>query len=219
MLNQLINEISILQEKYRSEVLSKKNGQSNQALNKKFKESNVKNYEKIMSLTQKNFIMNHDNKNFSKILNNIVKDNINLRDHKFMGGLKMHSNAVLDVGRSTIALKTGQNIVLSLYVAESLTKIYGAYVTGDSDYTLKVTVNESLKISGGFIGGYYGATAGGVAGGLVAGGLITLGTIASGGTLAIAIVGIGAVTGGVAGGFWGTIAGDSAGNHFLDICK
>ena len=116
-------------------------------------------------------------------------------------------------------LKTGQHIVLSLYVAESLTKIHGAYQTGDSDYTLKVTVNESLKISGGFIGGYFGATVGGTVGSFIAGGLITLGTVASGGTLAIAIVGIGAVTGGVAGGFWGTVGGDRIGNHFLDICK
>jgi len=219
MLNQLTKEVNDLQKKYKLDVLDKNKGRSNSVLDKKFKVMNVKSYEKIANLTRKNFIMNHDNKNFSKILNNIVKDNINLRDHKFMGGLKMHSNSIMDVGRSTIALKTGQNIVLSLYVAESLTKVYGAYQTGDSDYTLKVTVNESLKISGGFIGGYYGATAGGAVGGVIAGGLVTLGTIASGGTLAIAIVGIGAITGGVAGGFWGTIGGDMIGNHYLEICK
>ena len=215
----MVNEVNTLQKKYKYEVLEKNGGKSNYILNKKFKENNFQSYEKIMNLTNKNFIVNHDNKKFSKILNNIIKDNVNLRDHKFMGGLKMHTNAVIDVGRSTIALKTGQNIVLSLYVAESLTKIYGAYQTGDSDYTLKVTINESLKISGGFISGYYGATAGGIMGGLTVAGLVTLGTIASGGVVAIAIVGIGAVSVGVAGGFWGTAAGNSVGNNLLDICK
>lgn len=215
LLKQVTQQSELLQKRYKLEVLDKNGGKNNFQLDKIFRQKYAKDYKNLQNTINKNFAVNHNNQNFEKILKNIVKDTANLRGEKFMGGLKLHVNAINDVGRATIALKLGQNIVLSFYVAESLTKIHGAYQTGDTDYTVKVVVNESLKISGGFIGGYYGATLGGA----IATGILILGSVATGGVLAVIVVGAGAVAGGVVGGYYGTIVGDKVGNGLMEICE
>lgn len=223
LVEQLNKDVLALQAAYQSELKNNTkygNNKHHAAFRKKYYEI----FLKIEQTVSNNFVVMKDNKEFSKTLKNIVKDTSGVRAPDFMGGLKFNVSLMEQIGRATISLKLGMKLVLYFYIAESATKVYGAYNTGDSEYAMKVTTVEVLYLGTGYAAGMAGTWLGGLAGGAAAGALtgsqvgLVLG-IPTGGTSVAIGAAIGGVVGGVAAGFWGGYAGTKLGREITEVCK
>lgn len=179
-----------------------------------FRRKNYHLYNNINKTLLKNFTQLHENKEFSRILKDIIKDTSGVRASNFMGGLKLNVRAMEDIAKATISLKIGGYIVLAYYVGESAMKVNGAYETGDMNYTAQVATVETMNISGGLLGGYLGAKIGTA---VSIGGAIILG-VATGGTAIIVIGALGAAGGAVGFGYLGNILGTKAGRAITGVC-
>ncbi|WP_168406411.1 hypothetical protein [Acinetobacter indicus] len=113
-------------------------------------------HQKLNTALMQNFSISHENKDYARVLRNVVKDTSGVRGSSFMGGLKLNVKAMEDIAKASISLKVGGYLVLGYVIADAGHNIYGAYQTDDMNYTVKVTVNESSKIVGGFAGSYGG---------------------------------------------------------------
>lgn len=219
LLKQLDADIAALQ-KARQNELKNKTKLSNPKHNAEFRQKNYKLYQKIENTIAKNFIKMADNKEYAKILKNIVRDTSGVRSKDFLGGLKPVVKSMEHIGHATISLKLGLKLVLYFYIVDSATKVYGAYQTGDKGYTIKVATVETLNIGGGIVGGTIGATIGGAtAGGIVGSQFGLILGIPTGGTSVVIAGAIGAVIGGVAGGFGGNYAGSTLGREITGVCR
>lgn len=218
LLKQLDSDFLALQ-KAKAEEIRNKTKEGNNKHNSDFKRKNYEIYQRIEKSLSQNFALVIQNRDLAKTLKNIVNDNSGVRGKDFLGGLKPIVQSMEHIGNATISMKLGLKVVFYFYIIDSATKIYGAYQTGDSEYTLKVTTVETLNITGGVAGGALGAMIAGSAAGWVAGskfGLI-LG-IPTGGTSVVVAGAIGAAVGAVAGGFAGNYAGTTIGREITGVC-
>ncbi len=219
LIKQLNLDVMAIQQAKQKEIINKTK-LANPKHDVEFRKKNYILYQKLENTISKNFVKMHDDREFAKVLKNIVKDTSGVRAEKYMGGLKLNVKVMETIGRATISLKIGSKLVLYFYIAESATKVYGAYQTGDMEYTMKVATVETLNVGGGWLGGIGGAALGGAIAGGVAGskfGLI-LG-IETGGASIVICGAIGAVIGGVAGGFAGNYIGTTVGREITGVCK
>lgn len=211
--NQLSQELQKVEMGY-SQFLKEKGLPNNSNSYQRFAHQRHDLYQKLNTVLAQNFATNYDNKDFARVMRNVVKDTSGVRGKEFMGGLSLHVKAMDDIAKATISLKIGGYLVLAYTVAQSGLNVYGAYQTNDMDYTLKVTVVESLSVGGGLLGGYWGASLGS---GMAIAGTVLLG-ISTGGLSLIIIGGVGAAIGGVAGGIGGTMAGNATGRYLTKVC-
>lgn len=212
--NKLSADLKNVQAEYEN-FLKDKKLRNNSASHKRFIHQKHDLYQKLNTALMQNFSISHENKDYARVLRNVVKDTSGVRGSSFMGGLKLNVKAMEDIAKASISLKVGGYLVLGYVIADAGHNIYGAYQTDDMNYTVKVTVNESSKIVGGIAGGWAGA----YLGGKIATGIAIVLGVATGGTAIVVIGGIGAVVGGVSGGYYGTIKlNEKVNEHVTKIC-
>lgn len=218
LLKQLDSDFLALQN-IKAEEIRNKTKEGNNKHNSDFKRKNYQIYQRIENTLSQNFAQVIQNKDLAKTLKNIVNDNSGVRGKNFLGGLKPVVQSMEHIGNATISMKLGLKVVFYFYIIDSATKVYGAYQTGNSEYTLKVATVETLNIGGGVAGGALGGVIGGAAAGTIVGskfGLI-LGIPTGGGSVVVAGA-IGAAVGAVAGGFAGNYAGTKVGREITGVC-
>ena len=102
------------------------------------------------------------------LMRKYMKTDSLIRSDTVRGGLKHYDKMIVDLGKISVGLRMGKQLVVGLGAAIFLKNTMDAYNTGDMELTKKVAVIEGSKIAGGIIGG----TVGNFGGKVVARGVI-----------------------------------------------
>lgn len=102
------------------------------------------------------------------LMRKYMKTDSLIRSDAVRGGLKHYDKMIVDLGKISVGLRMGKQLVVGLGAAIFLKNTMDAYNTGDMELTKKVAVIEGSKIAGGIIGG----TVGNFGGKVVARGVI-----------------------------------------------
>ena len=97
------------------------------------------------------------------LMKKYMKTDSLLRSESVRGGLKHYDKLIMDLGKVSIGLKMGKQLVVGLGVSVILKNTMDAYNTGDMELTKKVALIESSKFAGGIAGGAIGGLGGKVA--------------------------------------------------------
>ncbi|UNW05615.1 hypothetical protein [Acinetobacter indicus] len=84
-----------------------------------------------------------------------------IRSDAVRGGLKHYDKMIVDLGKISIGLRMGKQLVVGLGAAIFFKNTMDAYNTGDMELTKKVALIEGSKIAGGVVGGWSGKIVGG----------------------------------------------------------
>ncbi|UUM27004.1 hypothetical protein NQU59_15190 [Acinetobacter colistiniresistens] len=109
------------------------------------------------------------------LMKKYMKTDSLIRSEAVRGGLKHYDKMIVDLGKISIGLRMGKQLVVGLGAAIFFKNTMDAYNTGDMELTKKVALIEGSKIAGGIMGG----AAGNFGGKVAARGLIyIIGTVA-----------------------------------------
>lgn len=219
LLQELSRNITALQKQYEHEKVSKTK-LANPKHEADFRKANFQTYQRLEKILSNNFVALKDNKEYAKILKNIVRDTSGVRAPEFMGGLKLSVQRMQAIGDATIQLKLGIKLVFYFNLVVAGTKVYSAYQTGDMKYTMKVVTVESGSLAGGVLGGAALGVSGAALGGQVGAEIGLIFAIPTSGASIPAFSAGGALIGGVVGAVYGSIKGASFGSEIMkDITK
>lgn len=156
------------------------------------------------------------------LMKKYMKTDSLIRSDAVRGGLKHYDKMIVDLGKISIGLRMGKQLVVGLGAAIFFKNTMDAYNTGDMELTKKVAMIEGSKIAGGAAGGAIGGLGGKVAArgiiyiiGAVAGAVGYTISLPVSLTITAVVVGAGMIGGGM---FIGDAAEDVSKN-ITGICK
>ncbi|MEQ1411856.1 MULTISPECIES: hypothetical protein [Acinetobacter] len=97
------------------------------------------------------------------LMRKYMKTDSLIRSDAVRGGLKHYDKMIVDLGKISIGLRMGKQLVVGLGAAIFFKNTMDAYNTGDMELTKKVAMIEGSKIAGGIMGGAAGNFGGKVA--------------------------------------------------------
>jgi len=95
------------------------------------------------------------------LMRKYMKTDSLIRSDAVRGGLKHYDKMTVDLGKISIGLRMGKQLVVGLGAAIFFKNTMDAYNTGDMELTKKVAMIEGSKIAGGAAGGWIGKVVGG----------------------------------------------------------
>ena len=133
------------------------------------------------------------------LMRKYMKTDSLIRSDAVRGGLKHYDKMIVDLGKISIGLRMGKQLVVGLGAAIFFKNTMDAYNTGDMELTKKVALIEGSKIAGGVVGGWGGKIVGGgvvYVIGLAAGAVGYTMTLPVSLTITAVVVGTGIIEGG-----------------------
>lgn len=152
------------------------------------------------------------------LMRKYMKTDSLIRSDAVRGGLKHYDKMIVDLGKISIGLRMGKQLVVGLGAAIFFKNTVDAYNTGDMELTKKVAMIEGSKIAGGVVGGWGGKIVGGgfvYVIGMAAGAVGYTMTLPVSLTITAVVVGTGIIVGGK----YGSEYMEDLSKNITGICK
>lgn len=152
------------------------------------------------------------------LMRKYMKTDSLIRSDAVRGGLKHYDKMIVDLGKISIGLRMGKQLVVGLGAAIFFKNTMDAYNTGDMELTKKVAMIEGSKIAGGVVGGWGGKIVGGgfvYVIGMAAGAVGYTMTLPVSLTITAVVVGTGIIVGGK----YGSEYMEDLSKNITGICK
>lgn len=152
------------------------------------------------------------------LMRKYMKTDSLIRSDAVRGGLKHYDKMIVDLGKISIGLRMGKQLVVGLGAAIFFKNTMDAYNTGDMELTKKVAMIEGSKIAGGIVGGWGGKIVGGgvvYVIGVAAGAIGYTMTLPVSLTVTAVVVGTGIIVGGK----YGSEYMEDLSKNITGICK